>query len=96
MNEKQEQKQIVVRMDRNEVKDLKQFCLDNDITITDAIKNGIKLFKGIEHIEYTADGYCTLKLSVETIKEIGGFWKAKETMDDFVKALNKAAQPAAR
>lgn len=89
-------KQIVVRMDPNEIKDLKQFCLDNDLTITDAIKNGLELFKGIEHIESTADGYYTLKLSKETIKKIGGFYKAKETMDDFVKAVNKTATPATK
>lgn len=38
-------KQIVVRMEQNEIKDLKQFCLDNELTITDAIKNGIELLK---------------------------------------------------
>lgn len=38
-------KQIVVRMDPNEIKDLKQFCLDNDLTITDAVKSGIELLK---------------------------------------------------
>ena len=45
MDEKQEQKQIAIRMNKDEIKDLKQFCLDNDTTITDAIKNGIKLLK---------------------------------------------------
>ena len=96
MDEKQEQKQIAIRMNKNEVKDLKQFCLDYDITITDAIKNGLELFKGIEHIETTADGYYTLKIPVETIKKIGGFYKIKETMNDFAKVVNKAAQPATR
>ena len=45
MDEKQEQKQIAIRMNKDEVKNLKQFCLDNDITITDAIKNGLELLK---------------------------------------------------
>jgi len=45
MNEKQEQKQIAIRMNKDEIKDLKQYCLDNDTTITDAIKSGIKLLK---------------------------------------------------
>lgn len=45
MDEKQELKQIAIRMNKNEVKDLKQFCLDNDITITDAVKSGIELLK---------------------------------------------------
>ena len=43
--EKQEQKQIAIRMDKKDIKDLKQFCLDNDITVTDAIKSGIALLK---------------------------------------------------
>jgi len=38
-------KQIVVRMEQSEIKDLKQFCLDNELTITDAIKSGIELLK---------------------------------------------------
>lgn len=41
----EEQKQIAIRMSKDEVKDLKQFCLDNDTTITDAIKSGIDLLK---------------------------------------------------
>ena len=45
MDEKQEQKQIAIRMNKDEVKNLTQFCLDNDITITDAIKNGLELHK---------------------------------------------------
>lgn len=40
-----EQKQIAIRMSKDEIKDLKQFCLDNELTITDAIKNGIELLK---------------------------------------------------
>lgn len=38
-------KQIVVRMESSEIKDLKQFCLDNDMTISDAVKKGIALLK---------------------------------------------------
>ena len=32
-------------MNKDEVKDLKQFCLDHDTTMTDAIKSAIKLWK---------------------------------------------------
>jgi hypothetical protein len=45
MDKKQEQKQIAIRMNKDEIMDLKQYCLDNDTTITDAIKSGIKLLK---------------------------------------------------
>ena len=45
MDEKQEQKQIAIRMNTDERKDLKQYCLDNDTPIPDAIKSGIKLLK---------------------------------------------------
>lgn len=38
-------KQIVVRMESSEIKDLKQFCLDNDMTISDAVKKGLALLK---------------------------------------------------
>jgi len=46
-------KQIVVRMEQDEIKTLKQFCLDNGLTITDAIKQGIALLMNATKVETT-------------------------------------------
>lgn len=38
-----ERHQIVVRMEADEVKRVKRFCLDNNLTISDAIRSGLAL-----------------------------------------------------
>lgn len=70
MNKKQEQKQIAVRLNQVEIKELKLFCIENNLTITNAVKDGIELLKNVEHIETTADGYYTLKIPAETFFSI--------------------------
>lgn len=68
MNEKQDtRKQIVVRMEQSEIKDLKQFCLDKELTITDAIKSGITLLKNADNAEFK-DGYYNIKIPYEQFK----------------------------
>lgn len=70
MNKKQEQKQIAVRLNQAEIKELKLFCIENNLTITNAVKDGIELLKSAEHIETTPDGYYTLKIPAETFRAI--------------------------
>lgn len=43
MAEMKERHQIVVRMEADEVKRVKRFCLDNNLTISDAIRSGLAL-----------------------------------------------------
>lgn len=70
MDKKQEQKQIAVRLNQAEIKELKLFCIENNLTITNAVKDGIELLKNVEHIETTADGYYKLKIPAETFNAI--------------------------
>lgn len=41
MKDCKERHQIVVRMEADEVKRVKLFCLDNDLTISDAVRSGL-------------------------------------------------------
>lgn len=45
MNEKPKQKQISIRIDPQDAKELKKFCVENDVTMTQAVKIGLELFK---------------------------------------------------
>ena len=69
MDKKQEQKQIAVRLNQAEIKELKLFCIENNLTITNAVKDGIELLKNVE-LETTADGYYKFKIPVETFNAI--------------------------
>lgn len=62
-------KQIVVRMEQSEIKDLKQFCLDNELTITDAIKSGITLLKNAGNAELNGD-YYSIKIPFKQFQSL--------------------------
>lgn len=73
-----EQKQVAVRMNTDEVKELKQFCLDNDLTITDAVKSGLELLKGAKNVSYNDEtSFYTIQISKEYFEPVAGNLTAK-------------------
>lgn len=55
-------------MNKDEIKDLKQFCLDYDTTITDAVKYGLELLKSSIYAGTTKDGNFILTLPKEKLR----------------------------